>query len=79
MRTQLLSACGHNAYMWHARLQTGKLLGQMAVAAGVPQAEREVRMGEALRRLQASSQFRFIKNMVQLAKREAKGAAGDTA
>lgn len=65
--------------MWHARLQTGKLLGQIAAVAGVPQAEREVRMGEALRLLQASSQFRFSKNMVQLAKREAKGAAGDAA
>ena len=51
----------------------------MADAAGLPAAEREARTSEALRRLQASSQFRFSKNMVQLAKREAQGPAGDAA
>lgn len=50
--------------------QTGKLLAQLAEAAGVPEPEREARCGEALRRLQGSSQFRFAKNMVQLVERE---------
>ncbi len=49
--------------------QTGKLLAQLAAAAGVAEAERDTRCGEALRRLQASSQFRFSKNMIQLVDR----------
>ncbi|KAK9842100.1 hypothetical protein WJX81_008359 [Elliptochloris bilobata] len=45
------------------QMKTGKLLAHLAAAAGVPEAERDARGGEALRRLQSSSQFRFSKNM----------------